>query len=85
MTESEDERELRAARRRAAMRHHPDLGGDPETFIAAMADADREDGPTVDRVRAPVVIVRRHPVRRQVRAVLRVVGRRLSRRRYLDI
>ncbi|GAA5142911.1 hypothetical protein GCM10023340_07180 [Nocardioides marinquilinus] len=36
-----EERERAAERRRVARQHHPDLGGDPEAFVAAMAALER--------------------------------------------
>lgn len=44
-----DEQERRRARRDFARRHHPDRGGDPETFAAGMRAFDAP-APLVDRV-----------------------------------
>ncbi|MEO9323185.1 hypothetical protein ABFT23_06810 [Nocardioides sp. C4-1] len=54
--------DLRAARRRAARLHHPDLGGDADAFVAALRELDDRyagEGPARDTraVGAPVVEV----------------------------
>lgn len=55
-----------AKRRRAiAKQHHPDLGGDPETFIAEMQvlAMTEPDGRPLGRSNPPVVRARRNRVR----------------------
>lgn len=74
--------ELTEAQRRErrwaiARRHHPDLGGDPETYLAAMAALDGPTSPTsvsasVSAPAVSVVVTRR-------RAALRAVRRRARR------
>ncbi|MEJ5945936.1 hypothetical protein WDZ17_11595 [Pseudokineococcus basanitobsidens] len=39
-----DEAAWRAARRRAARRHHPDLGGSADAYLAALAEVDAAHG-----------------------------------------
>ncbi|SEF89412.1 hypothetical protein SAMN04489712_102413 [Thermomonospora echinospora] len=58
-----DERERRAAFRAWVRAHHPDVGGDPETFAAELrrrrAGGGRRDAR--ERRYGPVVVVRRRP------------------------
>ncbi|MFC4000950.1 hypothetical protein ACFS2C_08685 [Prauserella oleivorans] len=53
-----DDRERRAAVRAFARRHHPDIGGDPATFVAGLARL-RARTAEPDRGEAPVVFVTR--------------------------
>ncbi|GAB3110048.1 hypothetical protein GCM10027055_08850 [Janibacter alkaliphilus] len=76
--------ELTEAQRRErrwaiARRHHPDLGGDPETYLAAMAALDGPTSPTSvsASVSTPAPAVSVVVTRR--RAALRAVRRRARR------
>lgn len=51
--------EDRARYRRFVKENHPDVGGDPATFIAGLA-AQRSPAQVPDRYDAPVVIVPKH-------------------------
>lgn len=83
--------EVVVAYRRLARQHHPDLGGDPETFRSLtvardllLADARSDAG---DRSRSPSgrsVTVRQRPSRRLLRGLRRRLGRRGSERRDLE-
>ncbi|GGC52429.1 hypothetical protein IEU95_10635 [Hoyosella rhizosphaerae] len=45
--------QYKAARRAAAREHHPDVGGDPETYIRVLAEIDRlyrSDSPRYENV-----------------------------------
>lgn len=66
---------VRARRREVARRHHPDLGGDVETYVRAMAELDG-DSPDAPATAGGVVVAvrRRRPLRSAARR-----GRRLSR------
>ena len=71
-TDPADDARARSARRRAARAHHPDLGGDVDAFIAAMAATgpgshppyDGADQPRVEVVRTTrgrlALVVHRH-------------------------
>lgn len=69
---------VRARRREVARRHHPDLGGDVETYVRAMAelDGDSPGAPGAPATAGGVVVAvrRRRPLRSAARR-----GRRLSR------
>lgn len=75
----------RAARRAAARAHHPDLGGDADSFVAAMAEVDAVDGSARGWARrsGPVFDVRPSSrlrvVSRTVRRTVRDVRSRLPR------
>jgi curved DNA-binding protein CbpA len=58
----------RARYRRFVKEHHPDVGGDPATFVAGLA-AQRSAGTGTDRYDAPVVI---GSPRRRMRLVRRL-------------
>lgn len=66
-----------AARRAVARRLHPDLGGDPQEYLAAMATLDRQypGAPDTEQRTAEgaVQVVARH----RVRAVVRVKTRQV--------
>ena len=49
-----------AARRATVAALHPDRGGDPETFIAALAALDSAHGPCGGTLQAPLIVIRRH-------------------------
>ena len=85
-----------AARRAAARRHHPDLGGDTDSYLAALAEVDRQFDP------APVSAVPSSPgrwvqvrravnrQRRRSRTRVRELRQKLPRRmpgakRYIDL
>ncbi|GAB3249129.1 hypothetical protein GCM10027425_06010 [Alteromonas gracilis] len=55
----------RAARREAARRHHPDLGGDAEALQRALGEVDARFGVSAPRP-ARIVVVRRTPLARRV-------------------
>ncbi len=62
----EERARWRAARARVARHHHPDLGGDPDEFIAALAEVDAQYAlPTMTQARRWTTMRRR--VKRQVR------------------
>lgn len=67
-----DEAAWRAARRRAARSHHPDVGGSAEAYLAALADVDARFGrlPT-GRPAGPEVVVTTSVRRRALRVALR--------------
>lgn len=71
--------ERRRALRRIARTHHPDVGGDPETYLAQVAALDgragARGGPRVHVVRGPVWVRLLRRLRRRLRAA------RLERRR----
>jgi hypothetical protein len=71
----DDERSWRQARRDFICTHHPDRGGDPDTFAAGLARYDRlpPDAPA-----ARVVVVADTPL---LVSLLTVVLRRIGRRR----
>lgn len=75
-------REWAAARRAAALAHHPDVGGDPDAFITTLAAIDTTFGRVGSDPGEPTVtIVVRHPHWRRVttafpRAVRRLVASR---------
>ena len=79
------DRQWSAARRVAARSLHPDRGGDPDAFIAALAALDNAYGylPDSDHDASPVVIVR-HPRWRRMTSATRQVRRRMrgTRHRY---
>lgn len=85
MNAESERRAERAAYRRFVRTHHPDVGGDPEAFIAGLAEFQRDlDQPSHedadDRFAAPVVFVTRPRGWRRVLGSLRRVGRRRLRR-----
>lgn len=72
-----------AARRAAVRALHPDRGGDPDAFIAALANVDTTYGylPGCGRREAALIVIVRHARWRRVttvidRAVRRVAGTR---------
>jgi hypothetical protein len=78
-----------AARRAAARAHHPDVGGDPSAFIAALTAIDAAYGYATkrgDRGEAVTVVVRRARWRR-VAAVVTYAVRRVvpTRQRYAQL
>lgn len=81
------------ARRAAARRHHPDLGGDTDTYLAALAEVDRRfaAAPTTSPSGRWVRIRRAmNRQRRRSRTRVRAVRARLPRgmpgaRRYIDL
>jgi hypothetical protein len=78
------DRQRAAARRAAARAHHPDLGGDPGAFIAALTAIDAAYGYATkrgDRGGAVTVVVRRARWRR-VAAVVTNAVRRVVRTRH---
>lgn len=83
-----------AARARVARAHHPDLGGDPEEFIAAMAEVDARFAASPLDLDEPgrLTRLRRGWVRgsRRRRRMVRHLRARLPRRipgarRYIDL
>lgn len=79
-----------SAYRRLARQHHPDLGGDPDTFRSLtvardllLADA-RSDAVGARSPAGRDVTVRQRPSRRFVRRVRRRLGRKGGARRDLD-
>ena len=76
-TPEELARAHRAGRRAALRRAHPDLGGTPEAFLAALARADRAPQPVDD---IELVSARWATVRRRVRAATTTLRTRLPRR-----
>jgi hypothetical protein len=74
------DRRHRAELRAVARRLHPDLGGDPETYLAAVEAVDRAHGRTgsPDDVRARSAPTSR--LRRRLRRARRAVRARLPRR-----
>jgi hypothetical protein len=85
-------RDRSSARRAAALALHPDVGGDSEEFVAALAAIDRRFGygREVTSTEAGEIVLRRtrrgafHARRRMMRHVFRRAGVRLAvrRRRY---
>lgn len=72
----EQSRLARAAARRAAARlHHPDLGGDPVVFTAALAAIDKTFTPPAER---PTLIAR-HPRRSTLLQLARDARQTLAR------
>jgi len=76
-----------AARRRVAMQHHPDRGGDPDAFVRAMAAVDNRFSRASGGSRARRT---RSAIRRGLRSGLRRVRAALPRplpgaRRYFDL
>jgi hypothetical protein len=68
----------RAAFRAFVRAHHPDVGGDPEVFVAGLAELRARRVPTPDRYDAPIVVVHR---RRGISGLLRRIAERRARRR----
>jgi hypothetical protein len=65
-------RHHRAQRREFIIRHHPDRGGDPTTFIAGLATFDRAGPDEHSTGRPRITIVARRPMAvRVLRALLR--------------
>jgi hypothetical protein len=54
--EGQAERDARRRRREIARQHHPDLGGDPEVFIAAMRALQEPDPAAPTRPGIPVTV-----------------------------
>ncbi|MGU3436646.1 hypothetical protein ACNHUS_26965 [Actinomycetes bacterium M1A6_2h] len=81
---NEQSGEYRAARRAAIRAHHPDVGGDQDSLMRALAAVDREHS---RREPAPTVVrVARLSARRKAWVGLRTSFRRLpSRRKYFDL
>ncbi|GAC67136.1 hypothetical protein [Gordonia soli] len=82
------DREYRDARRRVARTLHPDRGGDPAAFHAALEEIERTHrgaGRPTPVTSHDVVFVRRRPVRRRVLALMRSAQQRIGRRRYIDL
>lgn len=78
-TPEELARAHRAGRRAALRRAHPDLGGTPEAFLAALADADRAPQPAA-AADIELVSARMATVRRRVRAATTTLRTRLPHR-----
>jgi hypothetical protein len=96
----ERERAVRARRREAAKRHHPDLGGDPDEFIRAMRGLEEAaaagSGHHADTGRGDITILvtgrsrARHWLRRSHRDLVRGLRSRIPRplpgaRRYAEL
>jgi hypothetical protein len=83
------DRQWAAARRAAARAHHPDLGGDPGAFIAALTAIDAAYGHATglgDRDVAVTVVVRHARWRRVATVVTNAVRRVLpTRHRYAQL
>jgi hypothetical protein len=83
------DRQWAAARRAAARAHHPDLGGDPGAFIAALTAIDAAYGHARklgDRDVAVTVVVRHARWRRVATVVTNAVRRVLpTRHRYAQL
>jgi hypothetical protein len=83
------DRQWAAARRAAARAHHPDLGGDPGAFIAALTAIDTAYGHAAklgDRGVAVTVVVRRARWRRVAAVVTNAVRRVVpTRHRYAQL
>lgn len=79
----------RAARRAVARRLHPDVGGDPAAYLAAMAAVDRRFGPdvTTGRTRSTASrLLNPRRIRRTVRQLRTKLPRRVpGARRYADL
>jgi curved DNA-binding protein CbpA len=83
--------EVVAAYRRLARQHHPDLGGDPDTFRSLtlardllLADARRDPGVSAGSPVVRSVTVRQRPSRRFLRSLRRRFGGKGGGRRHLD-
>ena len=80
------EAEHRRALRRIARTHHPDLGGDPEAYLAAVAALEgrvgARHGPRVHVVPAPVWVRLLRRLRRRLRAARIERRRKRGRRRF---
>ena len=73
----------RSARRDAARRHHPDLGGDADALVRALAEVDRRFGRVTgaaDTTPHPPYVVRRTRRNRLRRWVTKAGGRAAARR-----
>lgn len=80
------DRQWAAARRAAARAHHPDLGGDPDAFIAALTAIDAAYTKLGDRDVAVTVVVRHARWRRVATVVTNAVRRVLpTRHRYAQL
>jgi len=75
--------EWQSARRAVARRHHPDVGGDVEAYLAALAEVDTRFGRGPTRAAVPI-IVRRSRLRR-ARRTLRSVAAVVRRTRYTEL
>jgi hypothetical protein len=74
-----------AARRAAARRHHPDLGGSAEKMIAAFIEIDAHFVPGRDIAAAPLVIVVRRGAARRLRMAIRGWYRHRRANHYISI
>lgn len=86
-----EQSEIIAAYRRLARQHHPDLGGDPDTFRSLtvardllLTDARRDAGEGTRPPAGRSVTVRQRPSRRFLRGLRRRLGRRGRKRRDLE-
>lgn len=86
-----EQSEIVAAYRRLARQHHPDLGGDPDTFRSLtvardllLADAQSDVGETTRSPAGRSVRARQRPSRRFLRGLRRRLGRRRGDHRHLD-
>jgi hypothetical protein len=83
------DRQWAAARRAVARAHHPDVGGDPGAFIAALTAIDAAYGHVTkrgDRDAAVTVVVRRARWRRVAAVVTHAVRRVVpTRHRYAQL
>ncbi len=86
-----EESEVAAAYLRLARQHHPDLGGDPDTFRSLtvardllLADARSDAGESTRSPAGRSVTVRQRPSRRFLRGLRRRLGRRGRERRHLE-
>lgn len=78
-------RDRRAARRAAARRYHPDMGGSADAMIAAFIAIDAHFIPGRDMAEGPLVIVVRRGAARRLRMALRRWYRRRRAPRYFSI
>lgn len=83
--------EVVAAYRRLARQHHPDLGGDPDTFRSLtrardllLADERSDAGERTSSPAGRSVTVRQRPSRRFLRGLRRRLGRRGRKHRHLE-
>lgn len=75
--------EWQSARRAVARRHHPDVGGDVEVYLAALAEVDTRFGRGTARAVVPIVV--RHSRLRRARRTLRSVAAAVRRTRYTEL
>jgi hypothetical protein len=72
--------EIDRRRRQFVREHHPDLGGDPETFIAGMRAFEAEQAPGTPTATVVVIKRKKWPARLVIAAGRRLVrGRKSSR------